>query len=360
MRIFINPSGQRENLGDSVLRRGYINELRELGEVHVLAGAHASYVSGLGLTDADCKYATKREWFSAAFNYMRRERSVFAVNAGEVVTGRNFATSYVWQYALAQAVRAGGGATVAMGMGNREEPGTTRLLLRRFAHGADFVTWRDESACAQFGVGSVQPDWAAALGQPDAELMSGSSARTRVVVSLRGDRDVPDANWFTAVEESLAAMGSPEVIAVVQVLRDTDRARELAHRFGGRTLEWPTDRSHAEHEQVLRALYRTSKAVISDRIHALIIGMTEGAVPIGFTPHSAQKVSKTFRAIAPSTAAWSAQDATIAASDHTSRILAAAQDGQIIMAELVSARARLRETCVQLRAAIDAPVDGRS
>lgn len=349
MRIFINPSGQRENLGDSVLRRAYLDELRTCGELHVLTGEHPSYVSGLGLQPGDREYTSKREWLSAALQHARREPSVFAVNAGEIVTGRNYVTTFAWQSALAGAIRQGGGSTVAMGIANREHPALTRPLLHRFARNADLVTWRDAEAAEVFGVGVIQPDWATALGQPNAFLSTDATPRDRVVITLRGDRGEPDPAWFASVEKALHDMGSPEVVAAVQVLRDTQRARELAERFGGTSLEWPEERTHAEHEQVLRELYRSSSAVISDRIHALIVGMTEGAAPIGFTPHSAQKVSKTFGAIAPGTPAWSSKDPDMTTSDHAIRITSAMTRRQALVSEIIEGRTRIEASCVRLR-----------
>ncbi|HEY9307030.1 MAG TPA: hypothetical protein VIP82_04420 [Microbacterium sp.] len=349
MRVFVNPSGQRENLGDSVLRRAYLNELRACGELHVLAGEHPSYVSGLGLRPEDRIYESKREWLIEALRHSRREKSVFAVNAGEVVTGRNYVATFAWQMALAQSVRQGDGATIAMGIANREHPALTRSLLRQFARSADLVTWRDAEAASAFGVGAVQPDWATVLGRSNVELAGDSAARHRVVITLRGDREQPDATWFAAVEQAVRDMGSPEVVAVVQVMRDTERARELAKRFGGTTLEWPQERSHADHEEVLRDLYRTSRAVISDRIHALIIGMTEGAAPIGFTPHSAQKVSKTFGVIAASTPAWSSKTTDMTPSDHAARIVETTEQHDVLLAEISGARSRLEAASARLR-----------
>ena len=52
-RVFCNPAGQRDNLGDSVLRRPYLAALREGGDLHVLVGDDADYASGLGITGVD-------------------------------------------------------------------------------------------------------------------------------------------------------------------------------------------------------------------------------------------------------------------------------------------------------------------
>ena len=62
-------------------------------------------------------------------------------------------------------------------------------------------------------------------------------------------------------------------------------------------MPWPEDRSLTDHETVLRAIYRKSALVVSDRLHALIIGMTEGAVPACVTDAGEAKIERHFEAI---------------------------------------------------------------
>lgn len=76
--------------------------------------------------------------------------------------------------------------------------------------------------------------------------------------------------------------------------RDGQRAAELAAGLGADLLDWPATESLRSREARLRHYYRDSLAVISDRAHALIIGMTEGAVPIGVTTSSPEKIRRLF------------------------------------------------------------------
>ncbi len=54
--------------------------------------------------------------------------------------------------------------------------------------------------------------------------------------------------------------------------------------------------THTEQEARVRALMRSARAVVSDRIHALIMGTTEGALPIGLIPSDDSKVGSHFAA----------------------------------------------------------------
>jgi hypothetical protein len=55
------------------------------------------------------------------------------------------------------------------------------------------------------------------------------------------------------------------------------------------------EESHAEWEKKVRALHRESAIVASDRIHALIVGATEGAVPLAVSSGSTEKALRTLK-----------------------------------------------------------------
>lgn len=346
MKIFVNPSGQRENLGDSVLRRGYLDALREHGELHVLTGSDTRYISGLGIRDSDVTYQSKRTWLRSVLVNSLRSRTHFAANAGEIVTGKNFFATFLWQSAIAAALRFRNGRVVMMGAANREHPSSSRGLLRVFLRQCHMVTWRDEQALASFGIGEAQPDWAVGLVGSGREV----AERRGVVLSLRGDRPYPSDRWCSAFAKALELMGSPPLTVVVQVDRDSARAAALAERFGGAIVDWPVDRNHAEHERVVRSVYSGAECVISDRIHALIIGFTEGAVPIGYSPGDERKLVKTFETISPNSLMWSSETPGGSADSDALLIYEACAKRGVLLAELDESKERLR--------AISATLDG--
>ena len=277
-KVFVNPAGQRDNLGDSVLRRPYLQSLRPLGELHVLVGSDADYASGLGLLPSDHTYASRRKWLLSALRAAFAGRLCFAANAGEVVGSFSEATRSAWQPFLALAARARKGQVVLAGVSVR--PGTSARLthLGILARLARVATWRDEATRDEVGIGVVQPDWAFAIDR--SATIERTVPRTMLAIAMRGDRPFPADAWFDTVR-SLAKRLDLEITVVEQVRRDALRASELAERLGARVIVWPSDVDHRGQEAVVREHYRGCRAVISDRIHALIIGVTEGAVPIG-------------------------------------------------------------------------------
>lgn len=291
--IFVNPTGQIDNLGDSVLRRPYLAALREAGQLHVLATDGPNYSSALGLLPQDVVYSSRRRWFVAAVKALALRRGSFALNAGEIVTGPGYARRASWQYALTLIASVGNGRVIGAGVGLRTPRERTPLLLRAIMRFADPLSWRDHESQRSAGFGEVNPDWAFMTGPP-----GGAEPRHRsvVCVAMRGDRPPPSLEWVQSVR-TWAETSGHELKVVVQVRRDAALAAELASGLGCELAGWPDDRDHATQERVVRGLYAGSLAVMSDRIHALILGVTEGAAPIGVSTTSTEKSRRVFAVV---------------------------------------------------------------
>ena len=199
MRVFVDARGKTDNLGDSVLRRAWLDALRPLGDLNVLVGDDAQYTSGLGLADSDTADEQWGQWFRRALRTGTRERIVFALNAGEFSVHRQFAKRLAWQTALAAVARTRGGTVLLAGAGFR---GDSTLLARGLRPVISFVvivSWRD--------------DWSRfrhRRGQPGLGDRPGS-ARARVDLGVRwtaGDRRVV-ARRPPRAERRLADRGSP-------------------------------------------------------------------------------------------------------------------------------------------------------
>ena len=349
--VFVNPSGQRANLGDSVLRRAYLDALREGGRLHVYVGEHPGYVSGLALRDEDVAYASKAAFVRAATDLSRHRRVVFAANAGEIVTGGNAFATTTWQQLLISCARRSGGTAIAAGVSLRPSPAHARPLVAAQLRRMDLLSWRDpRSRELAGGVGSVHPDWAFALGSPTPPPDQG--ARLRLAIALRGDRAAPTRAWFDAIR-AVVASRQLRPIVVVQVAHDAPLAHAVGAELGADVLDW-SDGHHRDHELRVRAVYRESAAVVSDRIHALIIGMTEGAVPIGLAASDVQKVSRTFAPVTAIAIAMHVGDAPEAATLATSHMEAILDARTVLERDLD----RARDSLASLRAEIAPRVGG--
>lgn len=292
--LFITVTGQEDNLGDSLLRRGYLQSVRSLGELHVLTGYNSpGYVTGLGLSDVDIAYADRGAWERRLVREaLLGRRPVLLLNAGEarISDGHEYVGGRL--DLLAKLVSARGGRVVQTGLGVREgikaRP-SARLL--KFLKRADLVTWRDPESHAAVGIGSVAPDWAFALEVLEADAEP--EARPYLAVSMRGDRPAPDAAWLAAVD-GLARKHALTPLLVTQVQRDNERAHEIASLLESvaEVRAW-NDTSHATRLKELEDIYASCRAIVSDRLHALVLAASRGAVPVGLSTGSAEKLKRT-------------------------------------------------------------------
>lgn len=289
--IYIPLCGQDDNLGDSVLRRGLVSALSLPDtKFHVLVHeASDGYRSALGLRESDRSYTQFAEW---AHSVRASKGSALILNPGEANPRsrlRHFGGDLV---KLSAHTRLRGGQVVHTGVGFRGPlPLRWRLPIPTLLL-CNVVSWRDEPSRVYGGTGDVVPDWAFGLGSNPKEWAP-TRDRDTIAVSLRFDRELPPEKWFDVVR-SVAASRGLRIVTFAQVLRDVPRAQQLAQSLGGE-YSAVADWSHKEMEIRVRHLYSRTRYVLSDRVHALIIGATEGATPIG----SAWDPEKLKRTLAP-------------------------------------------------------------
>src|SRR5699024_7030879 len=115
-------------------------------------------------------------------------------------------------------------------------------------------------------------------------------------VSLRADRPYPSPAWIRAVRDAGERLGL-EIVTVAQVRRDDERAHRLASELGGRAVGFPPATTHVAQEKILRDEYAGMRAVVSDRLHVLLLALTEGAVPLGWTEAATDKLERHLDAV---------------------------------------------------------------
>ena len=300
-KIFVEAIAQYENIGDSVLRRRYLNVLRRFGDLHVLVGGHPGYISGLELDPADVCYERRRQWAGALWGCMLTgQRICIATNSGETTIFLLRPQKTWWLLFLNKLF---GGRNILCGVGLRQlDPPrmtyTQKVMANCYLSAYHYISWRDaDSRQWMGGRGHVHPDWAFAEGQSDDQLLKPDFSRRHMAISLRGDRPFPGAEWLMALKTIAAAKGLG-LIAIAQVGRDEKYARRIADLLNCRHVAW-TDPGlmNRKRESVVRGIYRESAMVVSDRLHALILGLTEGALPLGFATESAEKSERALATI---------------------------------------------------------------
>jgi hypothetical protein len=89
-----------------------------------------------------------------------------------------------------------------------------------------------------------------------------------------------------------------EPILVSQVKRDDVQHLRLAHALDIKVVSWD-GRTHAEQLQRVQDAYARSRVVVSNRLHALIFGMQEGAVPVAMLDGNSDKLLSTLEHVLP-------------------------------------------------------------
>lgn len=297
MTVFVLAGGQDDNIGDVVLRRRMLAALTGLGPRHVFVHkATPGFREGLQLGPEDRFYDDYRTWLRACTLAGLTSPLLVVHNAGELVGNRAIATQQLSLLPASLLARVRGRGVVRVGAGLRDVSGRWMQVIR-LCTGLDSVTiWRDAMSRSFFGRGDVQPDWA--FDAPLPHRLSGAddpSVRRRyLAVSMRSDRPIPPEPWFEALLAVARSRGL-EPLVVSQVRRDNELGAEIARRLGAQLIAWD-DASHIEQERTVRQSYRQSALVVSDRLHALVIGLTEGAVPVGAIAWDDIKLARHFSA----------------------------------------------------------------
>ncbi|MDJ0338182.1 polysaccharide pyruvyl transferase family protein [Cryobacterium sp. PH31-O1] len=345
MRIFASAMGQIDNVGDTVLRRAFLDALRGAGELQVFVGARSdAYLSGLGLHNQDRVYRTSAEWRREISRSTLREASVYAFNAGEMELQRAYALRYLRLAPHLALNRLRGGHAVHAGFGVRQKTGW-RIPVAATLRLCDLVAWRDAYSLGAMGLGRIAPDWAFATGATDAHLLASTPDRPLLAVSVRYNGRRPDEAWLRALRNLADTLGL-EIVAVSQIERDGPLAEELAASLGGTALVWDGP-DHAEQEVKLRAVYQRSLLVVTDRLHAAVIGLTEGALPLVIADAGPSKAARTLDAVGikGATIGWSLPDST--AMERRARDVISRREP--ILRHVVEARASLRELSSSIR-----------
>ena len=293
--VFAWSTGQDFNIGDSLLRRPYLEQLADLGPVDAwVKGASAGYLTGLGTDHLARVSHSFPRWYARLVGSALRRKTVVAFNAGEMRVGRSRAALVLTLGLAAAVARVRGGASVWIGASVQptDDP-LLRWIYRFVSRRLTYVRWREAGSQQTAVPRAVGPDWGFATGTPTQEWPT--APRDVAAFVLRGDRPEPSAAWLAWWREILERNGLRAVV-VVQVDIDTPRAHAVAAQLGGEVVTWETGVPHDEQEATVRAAYRRARIAVGDRLHGLVVAATEGAVPIGWVESSRGKIGSHFDA----------------------------------------------------------------
>ncbi|MGF7120190.1 polysaccharide pyruvyl transferase family protein [Rhodococcus sp. AG1013] len=304
--IYYWCAGQDDNVGDIILRRRMLRSLQAAGpscDIYV-GKATRDFIAALGARPEDKIYTSFVRFIAVATLHSLRKDWMFGFNPGEIKCNRKQSVMHALliPMMLISLIHGKRCVRVGVGVGMHEYRQLWRNLIWVTVLLAKVNVWRDAASRDVFGKGTVGPDWAfdEALEQPSAD--EESSGRGLLAVSLRADSPATSPEWTEGIRELARELGLIPTV-VVQVKRDSARARELAAALECEIVDW-IDESHTDQEKRLRYTYRKCEVVVSDRLHVLIMALTEGAVPLGLMEHEDEKVARHFAAAGFDAVSW--------------------------------------------------------
>jgi hypothetical protein len=271
--IFASVLAQHENLGDVLLRRQMVQYLGHHGRLHILGGSSPpDYVSCLNLPESAVIYASPGRWLTELARAAAHKRAVMVYSPGpqRLIDRPRILLSEGSRLLVTSLLRASGAPVIRLGRSFEGQSALMTRLARRHTSLLSLSVTRDGRLKGHHNSHTL-PDIAVSAGDPSPDF-----AGDRLAVSLRFDRilDIPSfAKELSAVAEARGLQ--PTVVS--QVTFDQERHDQLASLLGVSHVGTET-RTSLRIASVTNA-YRGSALVLSNRLHALVMGLTHGAVP---------------------------------------------------------------------------------
>lgn len=295
---FCSILAQEDNLGDVVIRQEMLRVLRECcDEVVVFAGrAGRSYRASY---DLDGTTVVTRPWrFQVRLlrTVVGRERPLLVFAPGPArLDGRPRALlKSLVNLANVVLVRLGRGEALTLGRAVRGDSRAGRFVESASVRLQSLYVARDEVTRGILGPRvRVGPDLALAR---DDGASSPGGPKDAMVLSFRGDRPVDEALVRDALEAARRTGTRP--VLVTQVRRDGAQHARLAQVHGIDHVAWVGD--HREQLARVTREMLSARVVVSDRLHALLLGARNGAVVVPVSTPASDKLPTTL-AVLPTT-----------------------------------------------------------
>lgn len=328
--------GQDDNIGDVVLRRVLLRSLDRLGTPHVFIGsASPGFVDGMQFGPTVVTYTSKGRWWMALLRATVRRRGVLVFNPGEVRLDLRSAVAHAVLLPLQVLGRLLKVPSVRAGVAVKGRSALWELPFRASVALTTVNTWRDLESAERYGA-RASVDWAFRDGAWPDERKIGADERPVLALTFRSDRQACPPSTLQELRRFADDRGL-RIVVLVQVRRDREPSARMADELGATLLDWPDERGHWEHELIVRELFQVTRIVVSDRIHALIVGLTEGALPMGLVTPGDDKVERHFRAIGQPEVAGAASDFATSAliAERAEALSTAFADGESLRAARV-------------------------
>lgn len=293
-KIFCSIAAQHDNLGDIVIRRTALKAYLSGGHEAVIFTGNMppGYVEAFGFTGRVSLTANPGRFQLLVLAHSLSRGAHFIFAPGPHIISDKW-RPLVKSSALAltvAVVRMTGGKVFVVGRSLRGRSRASSVVERAIARMSTAYAVRDTVSGRAIGIPLARiPDLAFAHAPSS---MDQHQKRTIVAFSFRSDSHIN----IDAISPLIAKCQSEgfRVVLVSQVRRDDEQHAKLARLLSVDTLLWG-DKTHLQQEQCVEGLYKQCQAVISNRLHALILGAVSGGIPVEYSIGKSDKIGSTLK-----------------------------------------------------------------
>ncbi len=295
--IFIPVVGQFTNVGDVMHRKELISWLKNRAILHVyVGGAPKSFVNSLELEESAIAYTSITKWLLAIIKHLHRKPS-FIFNPGEINLRNKRLIGEIGLIPFTLLIRMFGGKVIRVGIAAKQNKTKLKFLWKCIFRISNKIYWRTLSSHHYFKIGKVIPDLA--FAQKANQFQNSTQQlpeRSLLTISMRFDRPTPSEKWYKAIR-NVADFSQLDICVISQVRMDNNRTKQIANYFGVNPILWKEEDTHKTQETIVREKYSKSKILVSDRLHVLIAGATEMALPCVILTTNSTKINDHFDVI---------------------------------------------------------------
>lgn len=289
--LFCSVAAQHDNLGDIQIRRTILSYFSNRGyRLYVFIGSMPSeYVAAFEFSGDSILIRSKFEFIWTVLKVGRRGEGslLFAPGPHKLVNSPRGVAKAIGMLIAVIFTRLSGGESFSLGRAFRGRAHVARFSERFISRLSTAYSVRDCVSSRYLGQeAQVIPDLAFSAVQS----WAAAEDRPLVAISVRSDSCVDEEALSGLVRMSQEA--NMEVIFVSQVRRDDEQHRKLAFRFGVESVVWG-ENTHSEQWKRVLDVYSKAYAVVSNRLHALLFGVAQGAFPVELAVDESDKISST-------------------------------------------------------------------
>lgn len=281
---FLSVAAAEWNLGDIYIRRAVTRAMADDGmDAVVYTGTMGpGYVEAFEFPSNWVVTASPRRFLTLLLGACIRRKAtvIMAPGPAQLETRLSPLIKRIGVALMLMFARLSGNRVAVLGRALRGSGPVALKAERLIARSSVVYLARDPQTAELVGPpAQARPD----LGFADSAARSGAAPETGagrplIALSLRYDRN-PSIDLVREFAEHWRSRGF-DIVLVTQVRQDREIHDVLSKECGFRHVDWPDGRSQLEQERLIVQTYAQCIAVVSDRLHALIVGCRQGAIPV--------------------------------------------------------------------------------